>query len=364
MMKILVIDTVDMNYNGITDCIYQYLHAMDHTDLHADVLAGTEANDEMVNKFRLIGSEVYHIGNRKKDPLGYAWRLGKLVKQNGYDIVHVHGNSATMTFDLLGAKIGGCRSRIAHVHSTSCEHMKEDKILRPLFYYLATERFACSQEAGEWLFGKKEYRIIPNGRDLRRFSYNEAARKEYRRKLNLKDDLVIGHIGGFNQAKNQRFALEMFAEVLKLRENSWIVFAGDGELLESMREFAKELKIENRVFFLGAISDIEELLSAIDIMVLPSLYEGMPLVALEAQAEGVPCIVSDTITRKCSVSSLVKFLSILDSKENWAKEVVQTVFIDRNESGKEGKKALKEAGYDIVENAKSLKILYQSMVGK
>lgn len=363
-MKILIIDTVDVDYNGITDCIYQYLNAMDHTDLQIDILAGTVVNSKTAAKFRIIGSEVIHIGNRKKDPFGYVWRLGKLVKQNGYDIIHVHGNSATMTFDLLGAKIGGCSTRIAHVHSTRCEHMREDKILRPLFYNLTTERFACSQEAGEWLFDKKDYKIIPNGRDLRRFSYRETAREEYRKRLNLKDELVIGHIGGFSQVKNQKFALEIFAEVLKMHENSWIVFAGDGELLEEMKAYAKELKVGKKAIFLGAVADVDKLFAAIDIMILPSLYEGLPLVVLEAQAEGLPCLVSDTVTRKCSVSDLVKFLPLSDDKENWAKRVVQISCINRNESCIEGQKALKKAGYDIIDNAKYLKKLYENMIDK
>lgn len=363
-MKVLVIDTVDVAYNGITDCIYQYLKAMDRTGLRIDILAGTESIDEVVKKFQLIGSEVYHIGNRKRNPLMYAWRLGRFVSRNKYDIVHVHGNSATMTFDLLGAKLGGCGIRIAHSHNTTCQHITEDRILRPLFYCLVTDRFACGQKAGEWLFRKRDFKIIPNGRDLQKFSYSELDRKDYRRKLKLEDVLVIGHIGGFNQAKNQKFALEVFAEILKHDRRSKIVFAGEGELLEDVKKYAEELKVDDSSIFLGAISDVNKLLSAIDIMIMPSLHEGMPLVILEAQSEGVPCVLSDSITRECGISDLVKYLPLSEGAEKWAKVISGVKVVNRHEAQERGRRALKREGYDIRENARDLRILYEKLAAR
>lgn len=361
-MKVLAINTVDLDYNGITDCLYQYLKAMDYTGLQIDILAGTGSNSEMTVMFRLLGNKVYHIGNRKKNPFSYMWKLRRLIKQNRYDIVHVHGNSATMAFDLLGAKLGGCKVRIAHSHNTSCQHVVEDKMLRPLFNFLVTERFACGQAAGKWLFGKKDFRVIPNGRDLKKFSYNENIRNKYRKELNVKDSFVIGHIGGFNSTKNQKFALDVFKEVLKLHGNSRIIFAGDGELLESTKRYAEELGIQDKVFFLGKISNVDVLLSAIDVMILPSLYEGMPLVVLESQAEGVPCVLSDTVTKECKICDFVNFLSLSEKAENWAKVIINMKEINRMETQKRGQKLLKKAGYDIIDNAINLKLLYEKMI--
>ena len=137
-MKLLWITTVEINYNGISDCMYQYLQAMDKSGMEIDILAVKPSNPEYEKRFRDLGCRVIHLDCRNSNPPLYTIRLAKLIRKQQYDLVHVHGNSATMTFDLLGAKLGGCKVRIAHSHNTSCTHVTEDKILRPLFYHLVT----------------------------------------------------------------------------------------------------------------------------------------------------------------------------------------------------------------------------------
>lgn len=360
-MKVLMVDTVDLDFNGITDCIYQYLRAMERTDIKMDVLAGAELNHALENKFHQLGIRVFHICNRKQKPMQYVLKLIKLVKQNQYDIVHVHGNSATMVFELLGAKIGGCKIRIAHSHNTTCQHVREDKILRPLFYHLVTERFACGKAAGKWLYGKNRFKIIPNGRDLDKFTFDEEVRNKVRSELGLNDSFVVGHVGGFNRQKNQAFVLKVYSELLKLRKNTKLVLIGDGELKEFIQEMADKMHLRNQVIFTGSISNVEDLLSAMDVMLLPSIHEGLPLVVLEWQAEGLSCFLSDNITRECKLSDLVHYLPLSDGAKKWAQIINQENYPERMEAQKAGKNALKVGGYDIVENAEQLKQIYRNL---
>lgn len=146
MMKILIINTMAIDYNGVTDCLLQYLRAMDRTDMQIDILSAVSVNPKMEKNFLEIGCRIYRIECRKKNPILYVFKLGNLVKKEKYDIVHAHGNSATLAFDMLGAFFGKCKVRIAHCHNTKCGNDRLDKILRPLFYRVYTHGMAC----GKW----------------------------------------------------------------------------------------------------------------------------------------------------------------------------------------------------------------------
>jgi glycosyltransferase involved in cell wall biosynthesis len=186
---------------------------------------------------------------------------------------------------------------------------------------------------------------------------------ETREKLLLKDKFVIGHVGKFNEQKNHRFLVDIFEEVKSEIPNSILYLIGDGPLLEDVKRYVDDKNLSTDVVFAGAINDVHKRLNAMDVMVFPSLFEGLPNVVLEWQAMGLPCIVSSSITRECAPSNLVRFLNLSQSANEWAKEVlaIYNSKYDRVVQSKEGTLALQKAGFDISKNAEQLMGLYKSM---
>ena len=267
-----------------------------------------------------------------------------------------------MSVELVAARLAGCKVRIDHSHNTTCENQKADKILRPVFNRNYTTAFACGQDAGRWMFGKRKFTIIPNGRNLKKYEYDPKKRTEYRNKLGIASDaLVIGHVGRFNRQKNHEYLVRVFSEVHNKEQNSYLVLVGTGEKVGEIKNLVKELELENNVIFTGVIENVSDYLSAFDIMLLPSLYEGLPLVVIEWQIAGLPCIVSDTVTRECAITSLVKFESVKKRPEVWANEVGNLILQDRNDSKEIIFKEIKRVGYDIESGANLLKKKYEKL---
>ena len=223
--------------------------------------------------------------------------------------------------------------------------------------------FACGQDAGRWMFGKRKFTIIPNGRNLKKYEYDTEKRIEYRNKLGiLSDALVIGHVGRFNRQKNHEYLVRVFSEVYKKNRNSYLVLVGTGEKVEEIKILVKKLELGKNVIFTGVIENVSDYLSAFDVMLLPSLYEGLPLVVIEWQIAGLPCIVSDTVTKECAITSLVKFESIKKKPEVWANDIRNLTLQNRNDSKEAIFKEIKMTGYDIESGAEKLKNLYIMLV--
>ena len=331
--------------------------AMDKSGMDIRVLATNSPEKSVAEKVENSGCRVVSIPYRKKNIVKYFFALYKYISKEKIDVVHVHGSSAIMSVELVAARLAGCKVRIAHSHNTTCENQKADKILRPVFNRNYTTAFACGQDAGRWMFGKRKFTIIPNGRNLKKYEYDPKKRTEYRNKLGIASDaLVIGHVGRFNRQKNHEYLVRIFSEVHKKEQNSYLVLVGTGEKVGEINNLVKELELENNVIFTGVIENVSDYLSAFDIMLLPSLYEGLPLVVIEWQIAGLPCIVSDTVTKECAITSLVKFESVKKEPEVWANEVVNLILQDRNDSKEIIFNEIKTAGYDIESGAERLKI--------
>lgn len=362
-MKILQIPTGGLFSDGILSCIVEYMTAMDKSGMDIQVLATNNPEKSVVEKVENSGCRVVSIPYRKKNIVKYFFALYRYILKEKIDVVHVHGSSAIMSIELVAAWLAGCKVRIAHSHNTTCENQKADKILRPVFNRNYTTAFACGQDAGRWMFGKRKFTIIPNGRNLKKYEYDSKKRIEYRNKLGIPSDtLVIGHVGRFNRQKNQEYLVHVFGEVYKKKRNSYLVLIGTGEKVGEIKNLVKELELENNVIFTGVIENVSDYLSAFDIMLLPSLYEGLPLVVIEWQIAGLPCIVSDTVTKECAITSLVKFESVKKEPEVWANEVVNLILQDRNDSKEIIFNEIKTAGYDIESGAERLKKIYLKLV--
>lgn len=361
-MKILIINTVVFKLNGITSVIMNYFRKMDKKDIDIHFMTINEITDEYKNEIESFGSKVYYI-ERKKNPIKYIFDLKKLLKENCYDIVHIHGNSATMALETMAAYLARVPVRIIHSHNTTCKYRVIHNILYPMLRKTYTHGFACGNEAGKWLFKKNKYEIIKNGIDLEEFKYNEKERKKYREKINAGNKTILGHIGNFVYQKNHDFLIDLFNELLKSDKDYLLLLIGEGELEEVIKEKVKRLGIEDNVIFIGKSMEVKGYLQAIDLFLLPSHFEGLPVVLIEAQAMGIPCLVSDKVSNEASITSLVKFISI-DDVELWKRNIKKQNNKTRELNSNLAHKNINNAGYNISKNAEKMRLLYESYVNE
>lgn len=362
MTRILVISTVEFGNNGIASVIMNYYRTMEKDDIQIDFLAGMGICSGIREELKAADSVVYEIP-RKHNTRSYMKKLKKILENGNYQVVHVHGNSATMVFELLPAVKAQIPVRIAHSHSTNCKNLLLHKLLYPLFKKSYTQGFACGQKAGEWLFPKYPYTVIRNGIDTSRFGFSPDLRHEYRRKIGAGNRKVIGHVGYFDSVKNQEFLIELAAQMKNEDEKYLFLFIGEGKTMYRIREKADEYHVLDSILFCGTVNDVHGYMTAMDIFVLPSLYEGFPVSLLEAQCSGLPCLVSDRVSPEADVTRLVEFLP-LEKPELWMEKIRQKS--DRKQRTERSYRAaeyIADAGYDISKNAEVLKNLYQTYAG-
>ena len=268
---------------GVESVVMNYYRNIDRDKIQFHFLCDEDSTDIPYDEIEKLGGKVIVIPPYQK-LFKYQKELYKIFKENNYKIVHSHINALSV-FPLRIAKKAGVPIRIAHSHSTS--NKKEWKknilkmILRPFSKLYANNYFACTEYAGKWLFGKKvverkELNVINNAIDLKKFEFNENTREDLRKELGIKEDvLVIGHVGRFMKQKNHEFLIDVFEKAIKQDDNIYLILVGQGPLEDKIKEMAKEKGIENKILFLGQRNDVNKLYQAMDIFVLPSLYEGL-----------------------------------------------------------------------------------------
>ena len=357
-MKVLMVNTVPMIYDGIGMTILNYATNLDKTDLQVDFVVINHLEKKMRNHMESIGSKIFELPYRNTKQFKYIWNLSRIVKAGKYDIVHIHCNSCTSAVDLLGAKLGGARMRCPHVHTTRSLHDRANKLLRPLFNVLYTDEFACGEKAGKWLYRNDKYTVWRNATNTDKYKFNEEYRRELRAKYHLDGKVAVGHVAHFTYAKNHGFLVEAFAEVIKKNTNYMLFLIGDGKFQYDIEKKVTQLGINDNVVFVGLTLDIPQYLSAMDMMVLPSRYEGLPNVVIEWQTSGLPTLVSDSVTRDCKLTDSVSFVPL--EREAWVEAILKTnIDIDRKVQSENNIKKIAEAGYSIKEQAAHLKQYYK-----
>lgn len=360
MVKVLVVNTVTYRRNGITGVIFNLYKHIDKTKIQMDFVATDHDIEPWAKKLITErGSNFFQLDRSYSNILDYILKLAKCAKD--YDVVHVHGNSSSMVFEMLAAKLAGVKKRIAHSHNTTCSSPMLDKMLRPLFYALCNCRLACGEAAGKWLFGNRDFLVINNGIDTESYRFRNEIRVKEREKLGLSDEFVIGHVGRLNEQKNQSYLLEIFDKVKYKNSRIRLILIGDGAFEHQLKEKATEMGISNEVVFTGAVDNVNELINAVDMIVMPSLYEGLPLTLVEEQANGLTCIVSDVITKEADLSGNLQFVSLSRSPDEWA------VVINKESHGKSREqmsddsiKLIRKNGYDIGESVRVLTEVYEN----
>ena len=311
---------------GVESVVMNYYRHIDRTKIQFDFICDEDSTNIPYEEIEKLGGRVILIPPYQK-LFKYHNKLKKIIKDGNYKIVHSHINTLSI-FSLFAAKCAGVPVRIAHSHSTTNKKEKKKNLLkqalRPFSKEFATDYMCCSELAGRWLFGNKEYDkgnvyLLNNAIDLDKFKYDEKIRSEKRKKLNISDDtLVIGHVGRFVEQKNHRFLIDIFNEIHKQNSNSILLLAGQGPLMEEINSKVESLGLEKFVIFLGQIDDADKLYQAIDIFVLSSLYEGLPVVGVEAQATGLLCELSSNMTKETKILDTTRFISLDKSAKEWA----------------------------------------------
>lgn len=360
MKKILVvITTAFVKTGGLTSVMLNYWRAVDKSELSFDFASTNEIDDTLQLEIEQAGSRYYQLPARKSIPK-YFNSLKKICK--GYDIIHVHANSATSVIELLAAKSAGIQKRIHHNHTSKTQHPILNKILRPLFLLSYTDAIACSKEAGEWLFGTGNYKILPNAITIDKFKFSPERRKIIRKEFGIKDDdFIVGHIGKFMDAKNHYFLIKVFSIYHSRNPKSKLLIIGDGDWRPKIEKWIAESGCSNSIILAGLRSDINMVVQAFDIFVFPSIYEGLPLSVLEAQASGLPCIISSNVSPAVNIGQDVIMKDLTDGEESWAEEIEQlNQSCSRSIRSESNMSLLTKAHFNIKNEAKELINIYNS----
>ena len=363
-LKVLMINTVPMRYEGITMVMLNYARNMDRDGLQLDFLANNDVESSIRRELADMGCGLHVLRNRNRRPLRYVLRLARLIRQNGYEVVHAHGNSCTLAAEMLAARLGGAKVRCAHSHNTKCSSPRLNRWLRPFFERLCTHGFACGTAAGQWLFGERPFVVLNNGTDGKRYGFDAAARTAFREALGIGGRTAIGHVANFNPQKNHAFLIDVFEEVHRRDPDPVLVLVGDGSCRGEIGERVRQKGLEDSVIFTGTSREIPQILSAMDFMVLPSLFEGLPNVLIEWQASGLRSLVADTVTPECRLTDLVEFLPL--KPQAWVEAILgmRVRAEDREADSERAARQIAAAGYDIRENAARLRRLYFEYAGR
>lgn len=369
--KVKVLYFVDrLLRGGIQTFVYENIKHMDRNKVQIDFLLLDDGNKyEMEDDLKELGCNIYKLSGIWLDRVssfpGYIRKLDNFFKNhNDYKIIHMHASSKNFLV-LKYAKKYGIKFRIAHSHNIDFQTKnKIKKIVGSIFKIplkiYATHYFACAEVAGKWLFGENQVRngkvkVIHNAIDYKKFKLNYEIRNNIRKDLNIKDNnIIIGNVGRFTNQKNHSFLIDIFYELYKINNNAILMLVGTGEKEDEIKSKVKELKIEKNVLFMGFRKNVNELMWAMDVFIMPSLYEGLPVVGIEAQATGLPCFMSkDVITREVKITDNLKFISLKKTAKEWA-EIILNSDLKRKNTENE----LRKAKYFIEDTAKELQDFY------
>lgn len=348
---------------GVEAVVMNYYRHIDHSKVQFDFICDDDSTNIPYDEIEKLGGKVILIPPYQK-VFKYQKELRRVLRDGKYKIVHSHINTLSV-FPLYAAKKVGVPVRIAHSHSTT--NKKEWKknllkqVLRPFSKKYATNYMCCSELAGRWLFGDKAYDegkvyLLNNAIDLDKFKYDKKIRDKKRKELGIKEDtIVIGHIGRFVAQKNHTFLIDIFNQFHKKEKNSILLLAGQGPLQEEIKNKVRELGLDDSVGFLGQRNDANELYQAFDVFLLPSLYEGLPVVGVEAQASGLLCFFSDDMTKETKVLDSTVFMSLSNTSEEWTGEILTNL---KDYKRINTKNEVSDNGFDIEIEARKLEKYY------
>lgn len=342
-----------MNSGGAETFLMKLYRKIDRNFYQMDFCVNIKEEGFYDKEILEMGGRIYHIPSKSENLREFKKQLAELIKNEKYEFV-LRVTSNTMGFmDLKIAKKAG--AKVCAARSSNSSDGKGVKVLlahklgRLLYDRYVDVKIAPSELAAEYTFGKKALKqnkvtILHNAVDLKQYSYKASNRIKFREELGISEKtLLVGHVGRFSKQKNHELLIEIYKMICQKVPDSRLVLVGSGELQENIKDKVKKLDLSESVIFMGVRADIPTILAGMDVFVFPSFYEGMPNTVIEAQATGLPCVVSDTITKEADITGLVKYKSLQDSPAEWAKEAIESGNWDR----KDTKKMFIQKGYDI-----------------
>ena len=366
MIKVLQV-LPGLDRGGLETFVMNIFRVIDRNKIHFDFLVNKESGDYS-DEIKLLGGNIYYIPPRNNGLKAFNHNLSQFFKNhNGeYDVVHYHESSLSSLEVLYYAMRAKVPIRIIHSHSSSILgnklHYLTHWVGKAVIGRLATHYFGCSDKALDWLFKysgiRKKAILIQNGIDTHKFAFKPSVRNIVRNELELGDSITLCHIGRFSKVKNHIFLLEILRAMKELRENVKLILVGTGSLYKNIIDTADNLGLTNDIIFLGVRQDTEQILQAADAFVMPSLYEGLPVVLVEAQSSGLPIFCSDTISMMSKLSERYFPLSLHEPASSWA----TTILKETNRTERvDGSDAVKSAGFDVHDIAEILTKTYSSV---
>lgn len=362
MIRVLHVVT-HMNRGGLETMIMNYYRNIDREKVQFDFLVHRKYEADYDKEIESLGGKIYRLSVLNPFSFSYRKELNSFFKEHKeYQIVHVHQDCLSSII-LKSAKKNNVKVRIAHSHSISQD--KNIKYLIKMFYRqfipkYATDLMACGEAAGKWMFSGSQFCVLKNSINTELYSFNEEKRKQIRAEFNIAEsELVVGHVGRFSPPKNHDFLIKIFKEIIQ-KKNAKLFLVGDGNLRGIIENEIENLDLKENVIFTGVRSDVADLMQAMDVFVFPSLYEGLPVTMVEAQAAGLPCVISDNVPSECIITEgLVTKCSLNDSDDVWANYILKSV----NKQRRDTRNEIINAGFDVKESAKNLeKFYYKKLV--
>lgn len=357
-----------MNCGGAESMIMNLFRSIDKEKFQFHFLYYTNDKCYYDDEIKYLGGTIHRLSPFSQSNIMIIIKdLQDLMRKQSIDVVHAH-TSLSIGVVMYAARRAGVPIRIAHSHTTvdsrkaSFFRNMYNVGMKNLIKRYSNRYLMCGKEAGKFLYGDKYFKkavILPNAIDLNKYDVSMDIIDKAKDSLSIsKDTLIIGQVGAFKETKNYKFTLKVARELKSRGINYKMLFAGEGELMDNCIEYAKQLDVEDNILFLGNRSDIHILMNVFDVLIMPSLYEGLPVTLIEAQATGLPSVISDNISRECDLElDLITFLSLDDSISNWVDNIVK-------ESNKEKKDVktietrIKTKGYSIEESVELVSEIY------
>lgn len=344
------------NLGGIETYLIEQFRHLDKSKIDYDFVNITgEYSICYEDEILASGSKIFKVVSRHKNPLLHYWQWFNILLQHKgvYDVIVLNTNSLEYVFPLVLGKVFGIPVRVIHSHNSGFENKQglARRLLvgmnKKLLAWSANLRFACSQFAGQWMFKDNPYHVIYNAIDIHKYDADLAVRDEMRQALNLDTALTLLHVGRFSYQKNHSFLLDIFKEVHSIQTDSVLLLVGDtteeSEFLTEVKRKIKAYGLEHVVRLLGRRDDVNKIMQAADVLVMPSFFEGLTVVGIEAQACDLPLLLSDTVTKELGLLPSTQFISLDAGAKAWAEVIVNSKQHNRRSRYEE----LKAAGYDI-----------------
>lgn len=344
------------NLGGIETYLIEQFRHLDKSKIDYDFVNITgEYSICYEDEILASGSKIFKVVSRHKNPLLHYWQWFNILLQNKgiYDVIVLNTNSLEYVFPLVLGKVFGIPVRVIHSHNSGFENKQglARRLLvgmnKKLLAWSANLRFACSQFAGQWMFKDNPYHVIYNAIDIHKYDADLIVREETRNALGLHTELTLLHVGRFSYQKNHSFLLDIFKEVHRIQPDSVLLLVGDtteeSEFLTEVKRKIKAYGLENVVRLLGRRDDVNKIMQAADVLVMPSFFEGLTVVGIEAQASDLPLLLSDTVTKELGLLPSTQFISLEAGPTAWAEAIVNSKQHNRQSRYEE----LKAAGYDI-----------------